>query len=119
MASTDYAVNLLIMRHRDFAPEDDSKEAIGRRLQAVREIVGLNKTQFARNAGLKIQTYGPWENGRREITLDGAKAIRSRYGVPLEFTYFGNIDALPHKIARYLDGKPSDSSSQKSRGKPD
>lgn len=81
---------------------EDAPEAIGARLQRIREILGLKKKEFAEKAGISEQAYGPWENARRQITYDGAKKIRKTYNLSLEFIYFGKIDDLPHKIAKEL-----------------
>lgn len=82
--------------------QEDSREAVAARLKRVREIIGLDKKQFAERAGLTQQTYGPFENGVRDLSLDAAKKLRRTYGLPLEFMYFGKIDALPHRIATAL-----------------
>lgn len=76
---------------------------IGRRLEAVRRVLGIQtKKQFAEDAGIGEQTYGPWANGRREISKDGVKKLIARYGLTWEYIYFGNKDDLPHKIAKDL-----------------
>lgn len=81
----------------------DDPVAIGRRLEAVRKILGYpEKKEFAAKAGIGPQTYGPWENGEREITRDGAKALYRTYGISMDFVFFGNKAALPHKIAKEL-----------------
>ncbi|SHI90637.1 DNA-binding transcriptional regulator, XRE-family HTH domain [Wenxinia saemankumensis] len=72
------------------------------RLKRVREILGLSKKDFAERAGLTEQTYGPFENGKRDLSLQSAKALRATYGLPLEFLYFGKIDDLPTRISRAL-----------------
>lgn len=79
--------------------QGDSREAVAARLQRVREIIGLDKQTFAERAGLKPQTYGPFENATRDLSLEAAKKLRKAYDLPLEFIFFGKIDALPHKIA--------------------
>ena len=81
----------------------DDPRAIGRRLEAVRKVLGYQeKKEFAARAGIGPQTYGPWESGEREITRDGAKALCKVYGLSLDFIYFGNKAALPHSIAKHL-----------------
>ena len=82
--------------------KEDSREAVAARLKRVREILGLGQKDFARGADLLPQTYGPFETGRRDLSLDGAKRLRKAYNLPLEFLYFGKIDDLPHKIAASL-----------------
>lgn len=82
---------------------EDTPERIGARLEAVRKALGYDdKRAFAEKAGLGEQTYGPWENGVREISRDGAKALCRTYGLSLDFIYFGNKAALPHRIAMLL-----------------
>ncbi|WP_299949095.1 helix-turn-helix domain-containing protein [uncultured Ruegeria sp.] len=81
---------------------EDKREAVGARLCKVREILGLSKKEFAERAGLSEQVYGPFENARRELSLQSAKRLRATYGLPLEFMYFGKIDDLPTRISREL-----------------
>lgn len=81
---------------------EDDRVAVAARLKRVREIIGLNKKEFAEQAGLTEQVYGPFENGSRDLSLRSAKQIRKRYKVSLEFLYFGNADDLPTRISREL-----------------
>lgn len=81
--------------------EDDPK-AVGARLARVREIMRLNKKEFAEGADLTEQTYGPFENGKRPLSYGAAKKLRKAYGLSLEFMYFGKIADLPHRIAKEL-----------------
>lgn len=80
----------------------DAREAVAARLKRVREILGMDKKTFAERAGMTQQTYGPFENATRDLSLEAAKKLRKTYSLPLEFLYFGNKDALPHKIAADL-----------------
>lgn len=81
---------------------EDSREAISARLRRVREILDMDQKTFAAKAGLQPQTYGPYETGARDLTLDSAKKLRKAYGLPLEFMFFGKIADLPHRIAANL-----------------
>ena len=76
------------------------------RLRRAREAFGLDQTEFARRAGLKNQTYSNWESGNFRISIDGALALRETYGLSMDFIYCGNIDALPHKIAKAIESSP-------------
>lgn len=78
--------------------EDDPK-AVAMRLRAAREALGLTMTEFARRADMGIQTYSPFENAERPLSLIAAKKLRKAHGLSLEFMYFGKIDDLPHRIA--------------------
>lgn len=80
----------------------DDPDAIAARLMAARKALGLNKHEFAEAAGMGDQTYGPFENGTRALSLAAAKKIRKAHGLTLEFMYFGKIADLPHRIAAKL-----------------
>ena len=82
--------------------QEDHIDAVSARLKRVREVLGLSKKDFADRAGLTEQTYGPFENAKRELSLTAAKKLRKRYGLPLEFMYFGKIDDLPTRISKDL-----------------
>lgn len=100
--------------------EDDSREAVSQRLRAVRDaVVNLNKKEFAGRAGISPQYYGEIENCQRDLSIEAAKKLRSTYGLPLEFMYFGKMDDLPHRIATVLMGSPSVRSTQKSKESPE
>lgn len=82
--------------------QGDSREAVAARLKRAREVLGYDKKTFAEKAGMTQQTYGPFENGVRDLSLEAAKKLRKTYGLSLEFLYFGKTDALPHRIATAL-----------------
>ena len=81
---------------------EDADEAVAARLKAARKAIGMNKREFAEAADMGEQTYGPFENGTRPLSLIAAKQIRKAHGLTLEFMYFGNIADLPHRIAAKL-----------------
>lgn len=81
---------------------EDSREAVAQRLQAARRAIGLSKKDFAERAGLSEQVYGPFENGRRDLSLIAAKKLRKTYRLPLEFMYFGKTEDLPTRISSAL-----------------
>ena len=81
---------------------DDSRDAVAARLKRAREILNLSKKEFAERAGISMQTYGPFENGHRDLSLQSAKLLRKTYGLTLEYLYFGNIEDLPTRISRHL-----------------
>lgn len=80
----------------------DAREAVAARLKRIREIFDMDKKTFAEKAGMTQQTYGPFENATRDLSLEAAKKLRKAYGVSLEFIYFGKTDDLPHRIATAL-----------------
>lgn len=80
---------------------------IADRLRKVRDIYGLNAAEFAKRAGINPTRYYPWEDGDNRISIDGAIALKREYGLSLDFIYDGNMDMLPHKIAKALSSNPS------------
>lgn len=81
---------------------DDSREAVAARLRSVREILGMTRREFAERAGISEQSYGPFENCIRDLSLISAKKLRRTYGLSLDFLYFGNKSELPYRIAKDL-----------------
>lgn len=81
---------------------------IADRLRAAREVEGADQRTFAEAAGLKYTQYKNWESGAYRIGLDGALALRERYGITLEFIYIGDVDSLPMSWRKELSSRPSD-----------
>lgn len=73
----------------------ESREAIAERLATYRLSMGLNKTDFARRLSISEQSYGSFENATRDLTLSAAKKLRARFGLSLDFLYFGNAPMTP------------------------
>lgn len=79
---------------------------IAARLRAIREIYEMNQRTFANGAGLNHKQYANWESGNYRISVDGARALRSKYGPTLDFIYDGIEDALPMNIRKALSERP-------------
>ena len=82
--------------------QQDKREAVAARISRIREIVAMNKKDFAAKLGMSPQAWGDYENAKRDLPLSVAKKLRKTYSVPLEFTYFGIKSDLPHRIATEL-----------------
>ncbi|MGB1214938.1 MAG: helix-turn-helix transcriptional regulator [Pikeienuella sp.] len=95
-------VNIGAIMRNMLENQEDKPEAIAARLHRVREILGLTKREFAEKAGMSEQVYGPFENARRDLTLQAAKKLRKTYSLPLEFLYFGKVEDLPTRISMEL-----------------
>ena len=79
---------------------DDSKPRpysdISERLKWHREqIVEMNQEEYAKSIGFKRPAYSLWEAGTHRLSLDGALALRTKYGLSMDFMYEGIDDALP------------------------
>lgn len=81
---------------------------IAERLRIVRDIEGGDQREFASAAGLKYSQYKNWESGAYRISLDGALALRERYGITLEFIYIGDVDSLPMSWRKAISSRASD-----------
>lgn len=69
---------------------------IAERLKWHREkIVGATQAEYAATIGVKRSAYSLWEAGTHRLSLDGSLALRSKYGLSLDFMHEGNDDALP------------------------
>jgi len=81
----------------------DPPKKIAERLKAVRLALEV-KTQvaFAAEIGVEKNTYNPWEKGTRSLTFEGACLIRRRYGVPLDYLFYGEPAGLPVWLHRRL-----------------
>lgn len=78
---------------------------IAERLRLSREAIGdgqLTQKAFAAEAGVGYEQYKNWESGAYRISVDGARALRKRYGLSLDFIYEGNVDALPMNLRNAL-----------------
>lgn len=88
---------------------------IADRLIAARRALGYGdkmQAEYARNAGLKPKRYSNWESGSYRISIDGALALRERYGLSLDFIFCGSVAMLPNKVASALRDNPLDSHSR-------
>lgn len=79
---------------------------IGDRLKAGRKALGLSQTEFASRAGFSKSQVSNWEGGVHRPSLDACIGMRETYGLSIDFIIFGNLDALPHKIAKLLESNP-------------
>lgn len=59
------------------------------------EIVKMTQDEYASSIGHKRAALSLWEAGTHRLSLDGALALRTRYGLSLDFMYEGIDDALP------------------------
>lgn len=66
----------------------------------------MGQAEFAEAAGLNPKQYGNWESGNYRISIDGALALRKRYGLSLDFIYEGIEDQLPISVRKALSDRP-------------
>ncbi|MFW5642142.1 MAG: helix-turn-helix domain-containing protein [Roseicyclus sp.] len=81
-------------------PTDDTE--VGRRLQALRALIGLNKKDMADANGIDITNYGRFEAGARPLPQKVALRLAERYDVTLDWLYRGRWGGLPLEVADRL-----------------
>ena len=86
--------------------------ATGRRLRWLREHFGFSQREFAEVIGAQGNRYGNWERGHQRLSLDGARSIKNRFGVSLDFLIDGDASSLPANLLKAWVATPRNSSSQ-------
>lgn len=84
-------------RHSPFHPE-----AVGRRLEALREHHQLTRADFADSVQIDATSYGRIEKGLKPLKADMAYRISERWGVTMDFLYRGRLTELPPSLADKL-----------------
>lgn len=92
---------------------------IAARLEWHRTLTGLSQADYAAKIGTKRSTYSLWEAGGHRLSLDGALALRNKWGLSLDFMYEGIDDALPMTLRNAWRERPEVSASRKSMVNPD
>jgi DNA-binding XRE family transcriptional regulator len=76
-----------------------SRIEIIKRIEWLRLELGLSKSDFAKSFGVARNTYGNWvKSGEQVIPLTASISICIKYGVSLDFIYFGKIRDLPVEL---------------------
>ena len=83
---------------------------IARRLRWTRTAIGLLRDgegipqgAFAEDAGLKVNAYNQYEQGRNRPSLDAALCLVSRYNITLDWIYLGDPSGLRYELANMLN----------------
>lgn len=79
---------------------------IAERIKWHRESVRLTQEEYAAKIGVKRSALSLWEAGTHRLSLDGALALRSKYGLSLDFMYEGIDDALPMTLRNAWRDRP-------------
>lgn len=87
-------------------PADKPFADIAERLIWHRALLGITQSEYAAKIGFKRARYSLWETGDHRLSLDGALAIRNKYGLSLDFMYAGIDDALPMTLRNAWRDRP-------------
>lgn len=84
----------------------DPPHIIGNRLEALRKELGF-KTQdaFAEKLGIDKSTYSSIKNGKRNLSFETACAIRSMWGISIDWLFFGDLQQSAIQIMAKI-GRP-------------
>lgn len=69
-------------------------------------VVRMTQADYAVSIGVKRSALSLWEAGTHRLSLDGALALRTKYGLSLDFMYEGIDDALPMTLRNAWRDKP-------------
>ena len=90
----------------DYSDMDKPFSDQANRLLWHRNLLGLSQTEYGAKAGLKRPAINNYESGDFQIGLAAARALRTTYGLSLDFIYEGVADALPMSLRNALLDKP-------------
>ena len=79
---------------------------IAERIKWHRSTLNLKQETYAQSIGVKRPALSLWEAGTHRLSLDGALALRTKYGLSLDFMYEGIDDALPMTLRNAWRDKP-------------
>ncbi len=101
-------MNDLVTRNlsADYAGMDKPYSDQANRILWHRKLLGVSQLEYAAKAGLKRPALNNYESGDFQIGLAAARALRSTYGLSLDFIYEGISDALPMNLRNALLDNP-------------
>ena len=82
--------------------ENRSFEAIAQRLIATRKALGLKQSEFAKRAGIPVNTYNQYEKAVSQPRIDYAFALCDTYGLTLDWIYNGDPSGLQYRLTQQL-----------------
>lgn len=79
-----------------------SRQAIGERLKATREALGLRPMDICRATGIKPSAYSQYEAGQNRPNVEDMIRYAETFHVTLDWIYRGDPSGLPYGLARSL-----------------
>ncbi|MGE0579350.1 MAG: helix-turn-helix domain-containing protein [Reyranella sp.] len=84
----------------------DDPKTVGKRLKNLREALGFtSQVAFAKELGIKRNTYNPFETGERELTFETACLIRKKFKLAIDWLFWGDDEELPYHIKVKLEAR--------------
>ena len=76
--------------------------AIGERLRVTREAEGLQQNEYAERAGLAVNTYNQYEQGKTRPKIENAVKLCETYKLTLDWIYRGDPSGLRYNLAEAI-----------------
>lgn len=76
--------------------------SVAARLRAMREALGLKKSELADAIGLDRSSYTKIEKGEKPLLPKDAYRIFTLYGVDMNFLYLGQVGGVPVSLSKRL-----------------
>lgn len=85
----------------------DPDRIIAARLKALRLELGYkHQNAFAEELGIEKNTYNPFETGKRPLTFEVACKIRNRFGISVDWLFFGDMGHASNDILLRIGREP-------------
>lgn len=79
---------------------------IAARIRWHRGLMSMTQSDYADAISVKRTRLAVWETGTQRLSLDGALALRRKWGLSLDFLYLGDAGALPMTLCNaWLDDR--------------
>lgn len=87
--------------------EPDSDEEVGKRIIALRVRANLQQQQLAHQLHITKSTLNAYENGKRTLTTESAKRLRRRFGVTVDWLFFGDMQVTGRDLMLEIGPEPT------------
>jgi len=81
-------------------PDSIAQKEMGRRLQLVRDALGVTQEEFATAAGVGLSAISAWEGGRNKIDSVKLGKISKAYGFSTDYIIKDEIEKLTFGLAK-------------------
>lgn len=99
---TNFADALCKTENRAMDKPNFHPEAVGARIELLRVALGLNQTEFAKEANILRVGVANWEAGRQRPGFDAAEKICDRFGVTLDWIFLGREETLRFEAIKLI-----------------
>ena len=82
---------------------------ITERLTTLRKVVEINAAALCRTTKFSANRWSQYETGDRPLTLAAAIVLKEKYGVSLDWIYFGEAANLPKRLFDLIEKERSKS----------